>query len=162
MHLSYPHVRGRRAPPGCAPLGGGGPGSGCVWVVCLHHDHDHGHPPIHFFIQFTGHCALLSAMDGRSLDDRTKNVLRYVPEFVPRIFSGVGETVLTEQNGKEPRMLAFRCLCQDNKVRITVKSKDHSAKAVGEKFAASPKLQQHALCASENSGNDPWELTTIP
>ena len=90
-------------------------------------------------------------MDGICIDLRTKNVLAYVPDFVPRILAGKDATVLTE--GKDGRKtLAFRCPCQPQKVKVFVREDNAAAKAVGEKLAAAETLQRHAKCASKTHG----------
>lgn len=88
-----------------------------------------------------------SGLDGVCIDVRTKNVLAHVPDFVPRSFAGDDATVLYEEKrGRGPiRKLSFRCPCQPReKVTVSVKIKDSSAKAAGEKLAASRQLQMHA------------------
>ena len=91
-------------------------------------------------------------MDGISDDSRTRNFLCHLPSFVPRIFSGKDETIISEKAGSVHKKLHFRCVCQRAKVKVPIKVEDNSAKAVGEKFAASPKLQEHAHCASKSAG----------
>jgi len=91
-------------------------------------------------------------MDGLLSDTRTANILRHLPSFVPRIFSGKDETVISEKPGNIHRVLHFRCVCQPAKIKVKVRQKNDSAKEVGEKFAESSKLQDHAHCASTTAG----------
>ena len=91
-------------------------------------------------------------MDGLLSDTRTASILCHLPSFVPRIFSGKDETVISEKSGSVFRVLHFRCVCQVPKVRVSVRLEKDGAKEVGEKFAESSKLQDHAHCASTTAG----------
>ena len=91
-------------------------------------------------------------MDGLLSDTRTANILRHLPSFVPRIFSGKDETVISEKPGNIHRVLHFRCVCQPAKIKVKVRQMNDNAKEVGEKFAESSKLQDHVHCASKAAG----------
>lgn len=81
-------------------------------------------------------------MDGFVLDSRKNAIFRCLPSWVPQD----NETTLKAEVGNRNKLLTFRCSCQGAKVKVPVTLDGDDADEIGQRFAQSKKLLEHAGC----------------